>query len=117
MTTWKFALAIAIVAVGGCGPPANHVEAPTLPEPDKIEETESAEPAPVESEAAESEAAESKAAESESAEPAKPEPKQTEGESAAPAPPAKKKCVGLPKKKCEVTAGCAWSTTDNCVAE
>ncbi len=112
MTTWKIALVIAMVAVGGCGPPANHVEAPTLPEPEPIEDTETAEPAPADSAEAPSEKAEP-----ESAKPAEPESKPEEAESGAAAAPAKKKCADLKKKACEITAGCVWSTKDNCVAE
>jgi hypothetical protein len=112
MTTWKSALAIAIVTVAGCGRPANHVEAPTLPEPEKIEDAETAKPARVEPDEANSE----KAA-PESAKPAEPESKQEGAESGAPAAPAKKKCADLPKKTCEITAGCVWSTKDNCIGE
>jgi hypothetical protein len=112
MTTCKLVLPIAIVAVAGCGRPANHVEAPTLPEPETIEDAETAEPAPVESDETNAEKAEPEAAK-----PPQPESKQEEGESAAPAAPPKKKCADLPQKTCEITAGCVWSTKDKCIGE
>jgi hypothetical protein len=95
MSSWKLASAIAIMSLAGCGSQPTYTEAPALPEPE--EESEADQSEPVESEAAESEAAE-------------PEP------SLPPLPP-KKECSGLPKSTCEVTEGCAWSTTKDCIEQ
>ena len=105
MSTWKLAPAMVIVSLAGCGNTPSHTEAPPLPEPEEVEgaEPSDAEPAPSESDEGESEEGEPEEATSEEAEPS------------LPPLPAKKQCAGLPKSTCQVTEGCAWSTTDDCV--
>ena len=105
MSTWKLAPAMVIVSLAGCGTPQANTEAPPLPEPEEVDDSQTSEPEPAasDSEEADPEASESDEAESE------------EGEPGLPPPPPQKQCAGLPKSTCQVTEGCAWSTTDDCV--
>jgi hypothetical protein len=36
---------------------------------------------------------------------------------AAPAPTAQPTCAELPKKRCQITRGCAWNETKKCIEE
>jgi len=100
MFTWKLAPSIVIVSLAACGSPQAQTEAPPLPEPEEVEESGSDEPEPA-------------ASESEAAEPEQAEPEETEP--GLPEPPPKKQCAGLAKSTCQVTDGCAWSTTEDCI--
>ncbi len=106
MSTWKLAPAIAILSLVGCGPSAQQVEAPTLPDPE-AEEPAAENAATDDAEPGDSESGDPDTADAETAEPQPSRP---------PVEP-KKTCTGLSESTCKVTKGCAWSTTDDCIEQ
>jgi hypothetical protein len=106
MSTWKLAPAIAILSLVGCGPPAQEVEAPPLPDP------ETAEPAaetPTEDDA--------ESGDSESGDTDSDDSASDETQPRLPPHEVKKSCKGLSESTCKVTEGCAWSTTEDCIEQ
>ena len=106
MSTWKLAPAIAILSLVGCGPPAQEVEAPTLPDPDVAEP---AAETPMEDDT-ESGDPDSGDTESDDSAPADTQPK-------LPPHDPERSCKGLSESTCKVTEGCAWSTTEDCIEQ
>ena len=115
-----FASTVALICLAGCG--GQSAESSPANDPSDADEVELDESEPTEPEATEPESDEPYPYEPDSTGPESTEPESDESESdesestaATSEPEPEKTCAGLTQKTCEVTQGCAWSTTRDCI--